>query len=274
MPDQLQLNAFEVTLFLEAIYLNYGFDFRNYAKASIKRRIVRVMISNGYSKISELTADVIKKRPLLDIILKEFSITVTEMFRDPTFFVSLRQNVVPYLSTYPFIKIWHAGCATGEEVYSLAILLKEEGIYDKCTIFATDYNNEALEKAKQGIYSIQDIKNYSTNYQLTKGSASLSTYYHANYNAVIMDKSLSKNITFANHNLVVDGVFGEMHLILCRNVLIYFNKELQNRVLSVFNNSLVKKGFLALGSKETIKFSSIEKDYKVIDTSNKIYKKK
>ena len=220
-----------------------------------------------------MTSDILHDPSVFEKVVYDFSITVTEMFRDPSFYQSLRNKIIPYLKTYPFIKIWHAGCATGEEVYSLAILLKEEGIYNKATIFATDFNEHALDVARQGIYSLKDTQKYSTNYQKAGGKASFSDYYYARYNSAIMRKSLSKNVTFANHNLVTDGVFGEMHLILCRNVLIYFNKDLQNKVLTLFNESLIHGGFLALGSKETLSFSSIENDFKPIDKKNKIFRK-
>lgn len=267
------IEKIEIDLFLEAIFKCYGYDFQLYARASIKRRIKHLMKKNGYNRISDMTSDILHDPSVFEKVVYDFSITVTEMFRDPSFYQSLRNKIIPYLKTYPFIKIWHAGCATGEEVYSLAILLKEEGIYNKATIFATDFNEHALDVARQGIYSLKDTQKYSTNYQKAGGKASFSDYYYAKYNSAIMRKSLSKNVTFANHNLVTDGVFGEMHLILCRNVLIYFNKDLQNKVLTLFNESLIHGGFLALGSKETLSFSSIENDFKPIDKKNKIFRK-
>jgi chemotaxis protein methyltransferase CheR len=204
----------------------------------------------------------------------DFSITVTEMFRDPNFYCSFRKNVVPYLKTYPFIKVWHAGCATGEEVYSLAIVLQEEGLYERATIFATDFNEPVLEKAREGIYALKDIRQYTTNYQQAGGSRSFADYYHAQYESAIMDQSLKKNITFASHNLVTDGVFGEMHLIFCRNVLIYFDKTLQNRVLNLFNESLNHGSFLCLGTKETLEFSQVVDSFKTIDGRARIYQKR
>ena len=270
---QVAIEKIEIDLFLEAIFKCYGYDFQLYARASIKRRIKHLMKKNGYNRISDMTSDILHDPSVFEKVVYDFSITVTEMFRDPSFYQSLRNKIIPYLKTYPFIKIWHAGCATGEEVYSLAILLKEEGIYNKATIFATDFNEHALDVARQGIYSLKDTQKYSTNYQKAGGKASFSDYYYARYNSAIMRKSLSKNVTFANHNLVTDGVFGEMHLILCRNVLIYFNKDLQNKVLTLFNESLIHGGFLALGSKETLSFSSIENDFKPIDKKNKIFRK-
>ena len=263
----------EIDLFLEAVFKCYGYDFRHYAKASLKRRIKNLMKKNGYKRINDMTSDILHDRSFFEKVVYDFSITVTEMFRDPLFYHNLREKIIPYLKTYPFIKIWHAGCATGEEVYSLAILLKEEGIYNKTTIFATDFNGNALDTAKQGIYSLKDMQMYTTNYQKAGGKTSFADYYHARYKSAIMSKALSKNVTFANHNLVTDSIFGEMHLILCRNVLIYFNKYLQDNVLKLFNESLIRGGFLALGSKESLQFSCIENDFKPIDKKSKIFQK-
>ncbi len=268
-----EIEKMEIDLFLETLNRRYGYDFRNYAKASLKRRIIKTIKENNIKHISDMIPKLIHDTIFFDSIISNFSVAVTEMFRDPSFFSSLRENVIPFLKTYPYIKIWHGGCATGEEAYSLAILLKEEGIYDKCTIFATDFNDVALSKAKGGIYNLKDIKKFTNNYQKAGGKASFSDYYIANNKFAILDNSLKKNITFANHNLVTDGVFSEIHLILCRNVLIYFNKELQNKVLKLFTNSLINKGYLAIGSKETIQFSEIENLFVNIDKTNKIYKK-
>jgi chemotaxis protein methyltransferase CheR len=195
------------------------------------------------------------------------------MFRDPELFKALRERVIPYLKTFPHVRIWHAGCSTGEEVYSTAIILKEEGLYDRSTIYATDFNDGALDTARKGIYKLESGKEFSKNYQKSGGRKSLSSYYHANYDAMIFDKELRKNVTFSNHNLVLDGSFGEMHLIICRNVLIYFDKTLQNRILNLFDESLCDNGFFVLGSKETINFSDIEKHFSVIDKKWKIYQK-
>jgi chemotaxis protein methyltransferase CheR len=196
------------------------------------------------------------------------------MFRDPFVFRSIRETVVPLLRTWPHFKVWHAGCATGEEVYSLAILLKEEGIYDRATIYATDFNDESLELARNGVYKVSDMKEATRNYQQSGGKASFSEYYHAKYDAVAMDGSLKERITFANHNLSVDGEFGEMHVVFCRNVLIYFNSELKNRALRIFTESLVHGGILCLGTKEDIQFTDVGNLYKALDAKAKIYKKK
>ena len=193
------------------------------------------------------------------------------MFRDPWFYLALRQKVIPFLRTFPFINVWLAGCATGEEVYSLAILLQEEGLSNRTRIYATDFNDAALEKAKARIYPLDRIKEYSLNYQKAGGRHSLADYYQARYQSIIIDASLQNNITFANHNLATDGVFAEMHLIICRNVLIYFNRTLQNRVLSIFRDSLRYNGFLGLGGKETVQFSDVEHDFEEFAAKEKIY---
>lgn len=263
----------EIELFLNALFQRYGYDFRDYAQASIKRRVRHILAKTAYRHISEMIPHLLYDEDFAHTVIQEFSIMVTEMFRDPDFYCAVRQNVVPYLKTFPFAKIWHAGCATGEEVYSLAILLQEEAIYDRATIFATDFNDAVLQKAREGIYDFQNMQSYTRNYQQAGGKQSFADYYHAQYNSAIMNQGLKHNITFANHNLVTDGVFSEMHLILCRNVLIYFNRTLQNRVLTLFADSLSYGGFLCLGTKETIDFSKVRDQFKVIDPRQKIYQK-
>ena len=217
--------------------------------------------------------ELLHDRAFFEFFLEQFSITVTEMFRDPFVYQSIRTKVIPVLKTYPFIRIWHAGCASGEEAYSLAILLKEERLYDRCTIFATDFNDVALQKASDGIYDVERAKEFTRNYQQAGGVRSFSEYYHAQYGHIVMDQSLKRNITFANHNLVTDGVFTEAHLILCRNVMIYFDKILQNRALTLFRDSLVRGGLLCLGTKESLQFSEVESNFKVEDGKARIYKK-
>jgi chemotaxis protein methyltransferase CheR len=263
----------EIRRLFEAIYQRYGHDFRDYANASIKRRVRVALKTSDCKTIIEITQKVLADETFFQWFLFHFSITVTEWFRDPLFFKALREKVIPYLKTFPFIKIWHAGCATGEEAYSLAILLKEEGLYDRATIFATDFNDDALAKAIRGIYPIKDIKAASKSYRQTGGTHSLTGYFHAKYDSLIVDKSLKENITFANYNLVTDGVFGEMHLILCRNVLIYFDKSLQNRVLSLFSESLLYRGFLGLGSKESLKFTKVRDQFDNFDNEQKIFQR-
>ncbi|HNT74307.1 MAG TPA: protein-glutamate O-methyltransferase CheR [Anaerolineae bacterium] len=267
------LETIEIDLFLNALYQRYGYDFRQYAQASIRRRIKHFQARTHYKRISDLIPAVLYDEAFAHSAIHDFSIMVTEMFRDPTFYNAVREKALPYLKTFPFIKIWHAGCATGEEVYSLAIVLQEEGLYDRATIFATDFNDSALQTAREGIYALKEIRQYTKNYQQAGGTRSFADYYHAQYESAIMEQSLKKNVTFANHNLVTDGVFSEVHLIFCRNVLIYFDKTLQNRVLNLFADSLSYGGFLCLGSKETLRFSDVQERFKVIDDHEKIYQK-
>ncbi len=264
----------EIDLFLESIYRRYGYDFRDYARASIQRRTRHLLACSECDTIASMTARVIHDSDFFLDVVHAFSITVTEMFRDPGFYKGLREKVIPLLKTYPYIKIWHAGCASGEEVYSLAILLKEEGLYERSTIFATDFNDTALKQAKSGVYSIDDARLSIDNYQKSGGSHSLSDYYHADYDSIIMSGDLKKNITFANHNLAIDGVFSEIHLVLCRNVVIYFNKTLQERAYKLFKDSLVYGGFFCLGMKESIDFSGIRDSFIDVDSTLKIYSKK
>lgn len=267
------IEGVEIHLLLEAIFKRYGYDFRNYAGASIRRRIIQFMTQTGTSTISEMIPKVIHDEAYFESLVREFSITVTEMFRDPTMFAALRKQVIPLLKSYPFIKVWHAGCASGEEAYSLAILMQEEEMFKKTTFFATDFNNAALEKAKEAVYDIEGVKQNTHNYQQAGGKNSFSEYYHAKYGGMSISRSLKEKITFANHNLVTDQVFSETHLVLCRNVLIYFNKELQNRVIGLFYDSLVAGGFLCLGMKESLLFSEYEKKFMEIDHKHKIYQK-
>ncbi|MBF0565938.1 MAG: protein-glutamate O-methyltransferase CheR [Nitrospirae bacterium] len=263
----------EMYLLLEAIYRKYGYDFRNYSRASLNRRIKHRMSISGFGTISEMIHKAIYDRTFFETFLADLSITVTDMFRDPTFFISLRKEIFPMLKELHHIKIWVAGCSTGEEVYSLSILLKEEGLYDKSTIYATDFNDSALKKAKEGIYNINLIKKYTSNYQIAGGIESFSDYFIAKYDSAIMDQSLKKNIIFSSHNLVTDGMFGEMDMVICRNVLIYFNRDLQNNVFKLFTESLCEGGFLCLGTKETVRLSKYSHDYDDIVKGEKIYKK-
>ena len=271
---QNEIENIEVTLLLQAIYDRYGYDFRHYARASVERRARYVMSLEKLNSISEMIPLLLRDEPFFERLVHYFSITVTELFRDPFVYLALKEKVFPILQTYPFIKIWHAGGATGEEVYSLAILLKENGLYDRSTIFCTDFNDEALASGKQGIYNIDNIKGATLNYQKAGGSGSLSEYYHAKYDSISMDKSLKRRITFANHNLVSDGIFGEMHLVLCRNVMIYFDTVLQNKVLNLFSDSLTNGGFLCLGTKESLQFSEVENKFVTFSEKEKIYRKK
>jgi len=269
-----ELEQIEIELLLEAIFRRYGYDFRSYARASIERRVRQFMVRAGCATISEMIPKLLHDAELFSHLARYFSISVTELFRDPWAYQVMREKVIPMLKTWPHVKIWHAGCATGEEVYSLAIVLREEGAYDRTTIYATDFNDEALEQASEGIYDLDKIQEATRNYQRTAGKGSFSEYYHARYQAAAMDSSLKERIVFSGHNLATDSLFGEMHLIFCRNVLIYFNRDLQNRVLGLFTESLVHGGFLCLGSKEDLRFTDHCDRYEVMDDKARIYKKK
>jgi chemotaxis protein methyltransferase CheR len=271
-PDEIE--KIELELFLDAIYQRYGYDFRHYARASVRRRVQHILAGSGHQHLSELIPLLLRNENFAQQAIYDFSITVTEMFRDPNFYQAARQTIAPYLYTYPFIKVWVAGCATGEEVYSLAILLKEEGLYDRATIYATDFNETALKKAAEGIYPLKEVQQYISNYQKSGKTGSLSNYYHAEYNSAIMDASLKANITFAHHNLVTDGVFSEVQVVFCRNVLIYFDRSLQNQVLNTLANSLCRGGFLCLGTKETLEYSSVVDQFKPINLDQRIYQKR
>ncbi|MCL1697703.1 MULTISPECIES: protein-glutamate O-methyltransferase CheR [unclassified Lysinibacillus] len=263
----------EIDLLLEAIYRLSGFDFRQYNRSSISRRINNRMRMNNIPTISRVIENVIHEDGFLEQLLNDFSINVTEMFRNPSFFKAFRQEVVPYLRDYPEIRIWHAGCATGEEVYSMAILLQEEGLMDKAVIYATDMNEQVLEKAKRGMFPINKMQAYTKNYMLAGGIQAFSEYYKTDYQYAYFHPSLLKNIIFAQHNLVTDQSFNEFHVIMCRNVLIYFLPELQNKVHYLFAESLSKNGFLCLGDKETIGFEDIISKYKEIVGNEKIFQK-
>ncbi len=264
----------EIKLLLEAVRLRRGYDFREYAGASLSRRVRKCLAETGLNTISDMIPRIIHDKAFFNTFLHNLSVNVTEMFRDPLFFRSLRKKVAPYLKTYPFIKAWSVGVSTGEEVYSLAIVLKEEGLYEKTLIYATDFDDAVLETAKKGIYSAGNIKKSTRNYQESGGRESFGTYYHADYDSVILDRSLKKNIVFANHNLVTDSAFGEMNLVLCRNVLIYFKRELQEKVLQLFQTSLRTHGFLCLGSKESMDFSGVAKSFTPVVQKHRIFQKR
>jgi len=268
-----ELEQIEIELLLEGIYQHYGFDFRSYAYASIRRRLWKRIEAEGLSTISALQDRVLHDSDLMERLLLDLSINVTAMFRDPGFYRMFRQLVVPTLRTYPFIRIWHAGCATGEEVYSMAILLEEEGLYERSRIYATDINEVVLQKAKSGIFPLDRMQEYTENYIAAGGKRSFSDYYTAKYDGALFAPNLTKNVVFSQHNLVTDRSFSEFNVILCRNVLIYFDKTLQARVLTLFYDSLAMFGVLALGSKESLRFSPYEECYEQINGPEKIYRK-
>ncbi|MDR4497316.1 MAG: protein-glutamate O-methyltransferase CheR [Candidatus Scalindua sp.] len=263
----------ECDLLLQAIFMKYGYDFRNYTKPSIRRRIHNRLTRYNLKTISEMQHTLLHNKKFFETLLLDITINVTEMFRDPSFFKTVRKTVIPNLKDRPFVKIWHAGCSSGEEVYSMAILLREEGICRNFRIYATDMNEAVIDKAKKGIFSIAKMKNYTQNYIDSGGKASFADYYTARYDFALMDSSLRKDIVFSVHNLVNDGVFGEMDLIVCRNVLIYLNKELKDRVFSLFWESLCPGGFLCVGSKETVRFSTYSDSFEDVTRKEKIYRK-
>jgi chemotaxis protein methyltransferase CheR len=270
----LDIETIEVSLLQEAISSRYGYDFQNYSPASFKRRILNFVSHSGLKRISELIPLLLHDPLFFSDLLCSISVTVTEMFRDPQVYRTLREKIIPILKTYPSIKVWHAGCATGEEVYSSAILFAEEGLQDRVQIYATDINEENIQVAREGIYPVEQIKTYTNNYQLSGGRNSFADYYHARYDSVIMDKGLRRNMTFSTHNLVSDKSFGAMHLIFCRNVLIYFNEPLQNRVLGLFVDSLVPQGCLCLGTRESLSYSDIADRFRTISDREKIFQLK
>lgn len=269
----MQIDNIEMKLFLEAIFIKYGYDFREYSKASLRRRLGQRLALSQSTNMATMQHRVLHDKSFFQTVLMDLSVNVTEMFRDPSFYQALRRTVIPILKTFPFIKIWHAGCSTGEEVYSMAIMLKEEGLLDKSLIYATDINEVVLMKAREGIYSVDRIKDYSQNYQQAGGKESFSSYYTTKYDAVIMNQSLKKHIVFSQHNLATDNVFGEMQLVMCRNVLIYFERDLQNRVINLFNESLGRQGVLALGSKESLRFTEYTNHFNELIAQEKIFQK-
>ena len=264
----------EVGLLLEAIHQRYGYDFREYARETVERRIAQFLIDAHVPSLSELTSRVLREAPLFYQLVGYFSVNVTALFRDPFVYAALRRHVVPMLRTWPYIKVWDAGCATGEEVYSVAILLEEAGLYERSTIYATDISVSALETARAGIYPLDTVSRGSSNYLASDATASLSQYYHAQYDAAAIEPRLRRRITFAKHNLAMDAAFGEMQLIVCRNVLIYFNRDLQDQVLEMFWDSLENGGFLCLGDKESLSFTSVADRFEVVDDNARIYKKR
>ena len=251
----------------------YGFDFTNYSRASVKRRINRLFLIDRFPSFAELRYRLRTDVNYLNHFVEAISVNVTEMFRDPSFYHTLRTVVLPQLATYPYIRIWHAGCATGEEVYSMAILLKEMNLLHKTVLYATDINQEVLEKARHGMVPLNNMKLYSENYIQAGGTRAFSNYYSATYDRAKLNDDLKSKMVFAMHNLVSDGSFNEFQLILCRNVLIYFNKDLQDTVIRLFDNSLEKLGFLALGTKETLRFTPVARHFKQVDSKEKIWRK-
>lgn len=269
-PSDLQ--DVEIELLIRAMQRCHGYDFSQYSEASFKRRVQNLLPHFRLRNVSELTERVIHEDGFVNQVIQRLSVPVSEMFRDPEVFAALRAEVLPVLASYPRLNIWQAGCARGEEVYSMAILLEEEGLYDRSQIYATDFNDAALETAQEGVYPAASAKQYAENYLKAGGKRSLHDYFHARYERIKLDEKLKRNITFANHNLVSDGVFSEVQLILCRNVLIYFADPLKQRVFKLFRDSLVRNGYLCLGNRESIQFSGVADDFQAVSEHARIYR--
>ncbi|HRI49806.1 MAG TPA: protein-glutamate O-methyltransferase CheR [Pseudomonadota bacterium] len=269
------LERVEIALLVEGVYQHYGCDFRDYAYASLRRRVWNVVNSERLGTVTALLERILHDPACMERFLAQLTVNVTAMFRDPTFYVAFREQVVPLLRAYPFIRIWHAGCSTGEEVYSMAILLQEEDLYPRCRIYATDLNEIALKSARDGIYPVESMKEFAHNYTAAGGKANLSDYYTAaSYDHVIFRQSLRKHVVFSHHNLATDGSFNEFNVILCRNVMIYFNPKLQTRVHNLFYESLRRFGILVLGHKESLKGTVHEENYEPLDSRERIYRRR
>lgn len=268
-----ETDEIEFDLLVEGIYRQYGFDFRDYARSSLRRRIRNAVQAERVETISALQDRVLHDRGCFERFLLGVSVNVSAVFRDPSFFLTFRREVVPLLRTYPFIRIWQAGCSMGEEVYSLAVLLEEENLYDRCRIYATDMNGAVLRTAKAGIYPLELMQKYTLNYIQAGGTRPFSEYYTAMYDHAIFRPSLQRNVLFSEHNLATDGPFNEFNVILCRNVMIYFNKQLQARVHGLFYGSLSPFGILGLGAKESLRFTACESCYEPVAAAEKLYRR-
>ncbi|MEO7773707.1 MAG: protein-glutamate O-methyltransferase CheR [Steroidobacteraceae bacterium] len=264
----------ELRLLLDAIYLKHHYDFRGYATASLKRRLKSALLRFNCRTLSQLQDKLLHDSDVFNALLDFLTVPVSEMFRDPPYFKSLREQVIPLLRTYPSLKVWVAGCSTGEEAYSLAILLHEEGLLARSLIYATDINPKTLQKAEAGVYDVQRMANFTENHRGSGARSSLSDYYTAAYGRAILDKSLREHIVFSDHSLATDSVFAEVHLVSCRNVLIYFNRDLQDRAIGLFSESLVRKGFLGIGSKESLRFSAYADEFADVVHVDRIYQKR
>jgi chemotaxis protein methyltransferase CheR len=268
------VEALELELLLEGLYRRYGFDFRNYSKLSLRRRVQKTVLDEGLETISDLQRRVLRDGDVLNRLLRAVSINVTSMYRHPPFFAAFREHVVPVLATYPVIRIWHAGCSTGEEVYSMAILLAEEGLYERTKLYATDLSDEVLTRAKRGVFPLPAMREYTVNYQLAGGKSDFSRYYRSDDKAVVFDAALRRNIVFACHDLATNASFNEFNVIVCRNVMIYFDPQLQDRVHRLFHDSLCPFGVLGLGEKENLVCSSFESHYEEIAAGSRLYRRR
>jgi chemotaxis protein methyltransferase CheR len=271
-PDSLE--DLEANLLLEAIHRHYGFDFREYSPASLRRRLRKRMLDEGLESLSQLQHLVLHDEQVMERLLLDLSINVTAMFRDPGFYAAFREHVVPLLRTYPFFRVWHAGCSTGEEVYSTAILLHEEGLLDRARIYATDMNEAVLDRAREGIFPLDQMKDHTTNYVRAGGREQFSDYYLAKYDGALFHRWLVENVVFSRHNLATDGPFNEFQVIICRNVMIYFDQNLQEKVHELFVDSLDRRGVLALGAKESVRFTGRQDEYDELDGQWKIYRRR
>jgi chemotaxis protein methyltransferase CheR len=272
--NALKIEDIEIQLLLEGLYQRYHFDFRHYAHASIKRRLKQAREQMGFRSFSALQESLLHDPKMLGNLLGYLTVQVSEMFRDPSYFRAIRETVVPHLRTYPSLKVWIAGCSSGEELYSFVILFREEGLEQRTLFYATDINQDALGKAEAGIYDLDRIRLFTENHRKSGGKSSLSDYYSAAYGKASFDKSLRKQVVFSDHSLVTDAVFAEVHLVSCRNVLIYFDRGLQDRALGLFTDSLARKGFLGLGSKESMRFSDHAGSFTDCVREEKIYQKR
>lgn len=272
MPETLE--DIEIQLLLEALFQRYHYDFRRYARASIKRRLTQARDQMGFETLSDLQSAVLHDPSILPRLLGYLTVQVSEMFRDPAYFRALREKVLPHLGTYPSLKVWIAGCSAGEELYSMAILFKEEGLYDRTLFYATDINPNALKAAEAGVYAVDRLKTFTENHQKSGGRSSLSDYYTADYGRAVFDSALRNRVVFSDHSLVTDAVFAEMHLISCRNVMIYFDRALQDRAVGLFKDSLTRTGFLGLGSKESLRFSKHAESFSEFARDEKIYRRR
>lgn len=264
----------EMKLLLEALFQKYHYDFRGYSMASVKRRLKQARDHFGCDTYSQLQDRVLHDPSLLTKLLSYLTVQVSEMFRDPHYFKAIREKVLPHLQTYPSLKVWIAGCSSGEELYSFAIMFREEGLEDRTMFYATDINPDALKKAEAGVYHLDRIQNFTENHQKSGGKSSLSDYYTAAYGAATFDKSLRKRCVFSDHSLVSDEVFAEVHFVSCRNVLIYFDRDLQNRAVGLFKDTLTRKGFLGLGAKESLRFSAHADAFTEFDRTERLYQKR
>ena len=271
--EKLDLESIEVHLLTEGVNQHYGFDFRDYSLPSLRRRLWKRAYAEGLDTISGLQEKVLHDPSCMERLLLDLSINTTAMFRDPSFYLAFRQKIVPLLRTYPFVRLWHAGCSTGEEVYSMAILLQEEGLYERSRIYATDINEAVLQHAKDGMFTLKTMQENTANYIAAGGTGTFSTYYTARYDYAMFRPSLRENVVFAQHNLVTDASFNHFNVIFCRNVLIYFNNRLQERVQELFLNSMEMFGVLGLGKKETLRYTSVSNNYEELDAEERLFRR-